>query len=91
MVTTVTQPERMKQVANDTIDAVEATTLDHLEGARDAAISATDKAHQIETDLHKTVQETTDKVTQFIHEKPLQAAGIAFAAGILTTLILRKR
>jgi len=91
MASTITKPEHIKKVANDTIDSVEEKAFDSLESARDAALNATDKAHQMEVDIHKTVEEATSQVTHFIHEKPLQAAGIAFAAGVFATLILRKR
>lgn len=91
MASTVTQPERLKKVANETIDAVEEKTLEGMESVRSAAINASDKAQEIEAELNKTVAEVSGQVSRYIQEKPLQAAGIAFAAGMLATLILRKR
>jgi ElaB/YqjD/DUF883 family membrane-anchored ribosome-binding protein len=65
--------------------------VEALEHARGAARKAVDKAHEVETELNQQVSELSSTVARYISEKPLQAAGMAFAAGVLATLILRKR
>ncbi|NND90548.1 MAG: DUF883 family protein [Granulosicoccus sp.] len=91
MPTTVTKPEQMKKVANDAIDTAEEKAHETLESARGAANKTVDKVHQLETEINDSVTALSGTVSRYVNEKPLQAAGIAFAAGVLTTLILRKR
>jgi ElaB/YqjD/DUF883 family membrane-anchored ribosome-binding protein len=81
----------LKKVASDAIDSAEEHAVDALEHARDAARKAVDKAHEVETELNQQVSELSGTVARYVREKPLQAAGMAFAAGVLATLILRKR
>jgi len=88
---TVTKPEEMKQAARDAIDSAEEKAHETLEKAREKAEDVVDKAHEIEADIQESVAELTGTVTRYINEKPLQAAGIAFAAGVLTTLLIRRR
>lgn len=91
MTSTASRSESLKNVASDAIDAAEEKTVDALESAREKAEKVADKAHQLENELSDSVAELSGTVTRYINEKPLQAAGIAFAAGVLATLILRKR
>lgn len=91
MNSTVTKAESLKKVAREAIDSAEEKTVETLETAREKAEKLVDKAHQVENDLSESVSELSGTVTRYINEKPLQAAGIAFAAGVLATLILRKR
>lgn len=95
MSSTATKSETLKNVARDAIDSAEEKTVETLETAREKAEDAVDKAQQkarqIEEEISETVAELSGTVTRYINEKPLQAAGIAFAAGVLATLILRKR
>ncbi len=91
MASTATKSESLKNAAKDAIDAAEEKTVETLETAREKAEKIADKAHQLESDISDSVAELSGTVTRYVHEKPLQAAGIAFAAGVLATLILRKR
>ncbi len=91
MVSTASKSESLKNVARDAIDSAEEKTVETLEAAREKAEKVADKAHQLESELSDSVAELSGTVTRYINEKPLQAAGIAFAAGVLATLILRKR
>ncbi len=91
MASTATKSETLKNAASDAIDSAEAKTVETLESAREKAEKFADKAHQLESELSDSVAELSGTVTRYINEKPLQAAGIAFAAGVLATLILRKR
>ena len=91
MASTVTKSESLKNVARDAIDSAEEKTAETLESAREKAEKVADKAHELESEISDSVAELAGTVTRYINEKPLQAAGIAFAAGVLATLILRKR
>ena len=91
MVSTASKSESLKNVARDAIDSAEEKTVETLEAAREKAEKVADKAHELESELSDSVAELSGTVTRYINEKPLQAAGIAYAAGVLATLILRKR
>lgn len=80
----------VKSTAQDTLDAVEDTVLDSMDKARDATDKIANKATEAEEELHRKIQSTTETITEYIHEKPLQAAGIAFTAGVLATLLLSR-
>jgi len=88
---TITKPEEMKKAARDAIDSAEEKAFETLEKARDKAEDVVDKAHELEAELQDSVAELSGTVTRYINEKPMQAAGIAFAAGVLATLMLRRR
>ncbi|MFK7889271.1 MAG: hypothetical protein AB8B63_00525 [Granulosicoccus sp.] len=83
--------EKAKKTTDEHLDALEEATLDTLESGREAAINAVDKLADAEAQASDAMRETADKVARFVQEKPLQAAGIAFAAGVVTTLLLRRR
>lgn len=91
MASTATPSESLKNVARDAIDSAEEKTVETLDAARVKAERVAEKAHQLESDISESVAELSGTVTRYVNEKPLQAAGIAFAAGVLATLILRKR
>ncbi len=91
MASTATKSDSLKNAARDAIDSAEEKTVETLESAREKAEKLADKAHALESELSDSVAELTGTVTRYINEKPLQAAGIAFAAGVLATLIMRKR
>ena len=91
MVSTASKSETLKNATRDAIDAAEEKAVETLDSAREKAEKVADKAHQFENELSDSVTELSGTVTRYINEKPLQAAGIAFAAGVLATLILRKR
>lgn len=80
----------VNKTAQNTLDAVEETVLDSMDKARDASDKLASKASEAEEELQRKIQSTTATITEFIHEKPLQAAGIAFTAGVLATLLLSR-
>ncbi len=88
---TTTKPEELKHAAKEVLDSAEEKAYETLEKARDKAEDVVDKAHEMEAELQQSVAELSGTVTRYINEKPLQAAGIAFAAGVLATLLVRRR
>ena len=91
MPSTASTSDTLKNAARDAIDSAEEKTVETLDTAREKAEKLADKAHQLESELSDSLAEFSGTVTRYINEKPVQAAGIAFAAGVLATLILRKR
>lgn len=79
--------ESVRKMADKGLDAVEDKVLSGLDAARDA----TENAAEIQKKTQESVNELSQTVAAYVQEKPLQAAGIAFAAGIITTLLLSRR
>ena len=83
--------DNASQTAHEVIDTIEDKAKQGIEAGRRTALDAVSAVENLEAQAELTIEETTQKLTRYVQEKPLQAAGIAFAAGVLTTLIMRKR
>lgn len=83
--------DRVSQGAHEAIDAIEHKAKQGIEAGRRKALDAVNAAEELEARAELALDETTRKVSRYVQEKPLQAAGIAFAAGVLTTLLMRRR
>ena len=83
--------DSVSQSAHDVIDTIEHTAKSSIEAGRRTALDAVSAVNDLEAQAELTIEETTRKVSRYVQEKPLQAAGIAFAAGVLTTMLMRKR
>jgi len=82
--------ERASEGAQNAVTALEERSRAAIETARRKADEARRALERLERDAGHQVEQTNEDVTALIREKPLQAAGVAFAAGVLTTLLLRR-
>ena len=78
----------VKDAADKSLDALEGKVLDGLDAARKVAESAVNNTAEVQKQAEATVKSVTDQVSVYVQEKPLQAAGIAFAAGVVATFLL---
>ena len=83
--------DAVSQSAHDVVDTIEDTAKNGIEAGRRKALDAVTALEDLEAQAELTIEETSAKLSRYVQEKPLQAAGVAFAAGVLTTLLLRKR
>ena len=81
----------VKEVTDKSLDALEGKVLDGLDAARKVAENAVSNTQDVQKQAEATVQSITDQVSTYAQEKPLQTAGIAFAAGVLATMFLTRR
>ena len=81
----------VKDAAEKSLDALEGKVLDGLDAARKVAESAVNNTAEVQKQAEATVKSVTDQVSVYVQEKPLQAAGIAFAAGVVATFLLSRR
>ena len=81
----------VKDAADKSLDALEGKVLDGLDAARKVAESAVNNTAEVQKQAEATVKSVTDQVSVYVQEKPLQAAGIAFAAGVVATFLLSRR
>jgi len=82
--------DRASDSAQNAVTALEERSRAAIETARRTADEARRSLERLEREAGGHVERTSDDVVALIREKPMQAAGIAFAAGVLTTLILRR-
>jgi len=89
--TSTAERNTLHDATNEAIDKAEEVVLESMDRARDASDSVLETAETAEEQIQKAAASAADAVTKMVKEKPLQAAGIAFAAGVLVTLVLSRK
>lgn len=79
------------EAVQDAADKVNATLSDVSSRIENASAEAALNAEIMAEEAQKKANETLKSVERYVQEKPLQAAGIAFAAGILAAAFMRKK
>jgi ElaB/YqjD/DUF883 family membrane-anchored ribosome-binding protein len=87
---TGTTTDRLASKAHETIDRVKETADYAEQHARDAAARTAEKAREVRDQVRQTADESYDKARTYVERNPLAAAGIAFAAGLLLSSLLRR-
>lgn len=77
--------------AHEVVDQLGSSLADAEETVKTAANQATEQAELLAMEAQIKATEALDSLQVFVKEKPLQAAGIAFAAGIVTAMLLRRK
>lgn len=82
--------QKAASMAHDVIDqaAVKAEPLEQK--VREQAHVAQDKLSATSAEASEQIHQQVEKVETFIKQRPVAATGIAFAAGMLAAIILRK-
>ncbi|MFK8083327.1 MAG: hypothetical protein AB8B97_23865 [Granulosicoccus sp.] len=83
--------DTIREVTEQGLDAVEDKVMDGLDATRKAVEGAADQSAELKAKSEAAVQELSQTVATYVQEKPLQAAGFAFAAGVVATLLLTRR
>lgn len=86
----VTTARRVADSAHDLIDDTAAKAEDVELRLRKKAAEAGNKLEAKKESANEQVEQSLARVESFVKEKPLTAAGIAFAAGVVATSILRR-
>ncbi|MCH5372458.1 MAG: DUF883 domain-containing protein [Planctomycetes bacterium] len=81
---------RLAEAAHSAIDETAEKTASVEAKLRDNAARAGDKIEATQAAAGKQARRSLDQVETFVKENPVAAAGIAFAAGILTSALLRR-
>jgi ElaB/YqjD/DUF883 family membrane-anchored ribosome-binding protein len=77
-------------MAHDAIDRV-AETANHAEnGMRDATAKTSEAAKNAQREAGAAANESLQKLRSYVEENPLTTAGIAFAAGVLLSALVRR-
>lgn len=85
------KPDSPTNTVRNVVDDIDADVSDVEDRVKSTAKQASYQAEELAMDAQIKATETLNSIEQYIREKPVQAAGIAFAAGIVATFLLRKR
>jgi ElaB/YqjD/DUF883 family membrane-anchored ribosome-binding protein len=83
--------ERMAKAAHESIDRVQEKAAKVEDQLRDAAARARGQARESGAEASAQLEGSIRKLTTYIEQNPLMAAGAAFTAGLLVSLLLRRR
>ena len=81
---------KARQFAHEAVDSASARAEDVERRLRSEARRVADKVERGEARTRHQVDETLTSMEEFIRERPMAAAGMAFAAGMLAAMILRR-
>ena len=82
--------EKAAKAAHDAVDRAAETAENVEKKVRDKAEEIRDNAEERYQQARQQSGEVTDRIIQYVDEKPLTALGIAFVAGMVISSILRK-
>ena len=82
--------ERVAKTAHDVIDETAAKTAPVEVKLRDKATHAGEKVEATQEKARDQIDESLEKMESFVKERPVTSAGIAFAAGVLVSTLLRR-
>ena len=80
-----------KQAQDNSIDRMSQTAQDTIDRAAQAASSAYDRVSAKGEEFMQMHEDWVEAAREYVREKPLQALGIAVAAGYLLHMITRSR
>ncbi len=81
---------KARQFAHEAVDSASAKAEDVERRLRSEARRMADKVERGEERTRHQIDETLTSMEEFIRERPMAAAGMAFAAGMLAAMILRR-
>jgi ElaB/YqjD/DUF883 family membrane-anchored ribosome-binding protein len=83
-------PERVTSMARDTVHRVAEGAARAEQEARAAAAHAAEHAHDIQERALRAADAHLGKVRRYVEQNPLTSASIAFAAGLVLSVLLRR-
>jgi ElaB/YqjD/DUF883 family membrane-anchored ribosome-binding protein len=82
--------DKARKFAHEAVESASARAEGVERKVRDEARRVADKVDKGETRARHQVDETLTSMEEFIRERPMAAAGMAFAAGMIAAMILRR-
>lgn len=82
--------EHLAAKAHETVDRVARTAAEAEEEVRARAAEVARKARQSEERAMQAAEESLGKAEAYVRKNPLLSAGIAFAAGVALSALLRR-
>ena len=82
--------QKAASMAHDAIDQAAEKAEPIEQKVREQAHRAQDKFSEATSEASAQIHQQVERVEKFIKERPIAATGIAFAAGMLAAIILRR-
>lgn len=82
--------ERTVAAAHDAIDNLSARMAKTEKSVRDMVSGSGQNLSEKQQEMKNRMDESVERVRQYVEENPLMAAGIAFAAGAIVAALLRR-
>lgn len=82
---------RMADKAQEAVDKVTEKAADLEQHARAGVRAAADRAQEVRRGAEREAQRARSAIEHFIREQPVTSAALAFAAGVITAALLRRR
>lgn len=82
--------EQARKLAHEAIDSASSQAEELEQRIRSEAKKLASQYRERKGEAHEQLDQSIESLEQFVRDKPMAAAGIAFAAGVLTTLLLRR-
>lgn len=82
--------DKARKFAHEAVDTASAKAEGVERKVRDEARRVSDKVDRGEARARHQIDETLTSMEEFIRERPMAAAGMAFAAGMIAAMILRR-
>ena len=78
-------------LTQEALDAAESNLQEMEKRARQTLEEATKQAEQLKAKTNAQVSKSVDTIESYVKENPLQAAGIAFFAGVFAASVLSRK
>ncbi len=85
-----TTTHKVATAAHDAIDSAAKKAEPVEQQIRERASKAGEQMEATQAAAVRQVEDSMQKIEKFVRERPVAATGMAFAAGVLATLILRR-
>ena len=82
--------QRVAERAHQTIDRAAEVAADAEQSLRAGAARAGERLRETEARAAETLDDSMDRIRNYVEKNPLASAGIAFAAGLLVSALLRR-
>ncbi|HEX6998157.1 MAG TPA: hypothetical protein VF322_08425 [Gammaproteobacteria bacterium] len=82
--------ERLASKAHEAIDKAATTASQAEQHVRTTATKAADAARRSEQQVEQRLGEGVERLRRYVERNPMASAGIAFAAGVILSSLLRR-
>ena len=82
--------DRLAEKAQFAVDQTAARAREVEQKLREQASKASEKIEESQEKAAQSIEQSIERVESYARSKPFAAAGIAFAAGVIATALLRK-
>jgi ElaB/YqjD/DUF883 family membrane-anchored ribosome-binding protein len=81
---------RVSEKAHEAVDKMAEKASDLEQQARQGMHAAAERAHDLREEAEREARQARGAIERFMREQPVTTAALAFAAGVITTTLLRR-